>query len=250
MAPRGIGPTVHPRAGGEHGLAVQVVAAYFGSSPARAGNTWSLSWSRTRSSVHPRAGGEHLGIHFCPSAVSGSSPRGRGTLPFPPLPVLLHRFIPARAGNTSCGTGSPSRRSVHPRAGGEHPINPGHTRSSQRFIPARAGNTQRHGGHPARNGGSSPRGRGTLDRRVAGFPLRRFIPARAGNTPAPRSMPRSTTVHPRAGGEHLGTGQGCEPVLGSSPRGRGTPSGDSAPIGFTRFIPARAGNTIPSPPPG
>ena len=82
---------------------------------------------------------------------------------------------------------------------------------------------------PQRSGppGSSPRGRGTRPAPGLGEGAPRFIPARAGNTTTSSATPRTTTVHPRAGGEH-------EARLERRVR-----SG--------RFIPARAGNT---PPPG
>ncbi|AHJ66167.1 Hypothetical protein GbCGDNIH4_7230 [Granulibacter bethesdensis CGDNIH4] len=58
------------------------------------------------------------------------------------VPVLIcARFIPAQAGNTSLHQYVPFRSSVHPRAGGEHPL----------FDPRK----------PVHNG-SSPRRRGTL----------------------------------------------------------------------------------------
>ena len=94
--------------------------------------------------------------------------------------------------------------------------------------------------------GSSPRGRGTLDGGREYDYLVRFIPARAGNTvldPGPR---RPLPVHPRAGGEH-GFGAVQEVGLdGSSPRGRGTPSDQRHRGRRDRFIPARAGNTLPA----
>ena len=72
----------------------------------------------------------------------GSSPRVRGT-PYGPFEVQwLHRFIPARAGNTVAPTIRPSVVSgSSPRVRGtlsqppvDHDVN--------RFIPARAGNTE------------------------------------------------------------------------------------------------------------
>ena len=71
---------------------------------------------------------------------------------------------------------------------------------------------------------------------------RRFIPARAGNIRRSRGKRVTTSVHPRAGGEHILHSVGDSGFVGSSPRGRGTysPSEDEN-YGF-RFIPARAGN--------
>ena len=185
-----------------------------------------------------------------------------------------YRFIPARAGNTfPASRRCASLRTVHPRAGGEHPLAQVVTRVRQagssprgrgtrrhgerlhredhRFIPARAGNTASRAAHSGSNG-SSPRGRGTRDSR-----------SRRGAS--------GMTVHPRAGGEHVRCGSNSRSATtrfiparagntpraravrlrrkchGSSPRGRGTPlSVDGSPrIGIPgdRFIPARAGNT-------
>ena len=73
--------------------------------------------------------------------------------------------------------------------------------------------------------GSSPRGRGTPCRRSASRAFR--------------------TVHPRAGGEHMVADAARMDQLGSSPRGRGTPEAALYQCEAARFIPARAGNTLP-----
>ena len=199
----------------------------------------------THPAVHPRAGG-------------GTLEGGRTGRP-------TNRFIPARAGNTARSTSSQSRRSVHPRAGGEHA-------KSRR---ARAASI-----------GSSPRGRGTRRWRPGPACRGRFIPARAGNTSIGRTRSTPITVHPRAGGEpgsveswscggavhpraggeHLwsltapASEHGSSPrgreharddgrhvdVAGSSPRGRGTLHDVDHRRVAHRFIPARAGNTISS----
>ena len=114
-------PSVHPRAGGEHNVRSGSTTARTGSSPrgrgtpcldrfvdpsdrfipARAGNTGSLSARSFRPSVHPRAGGEHIMSIIATPLGPGSSPRGRGTRTSAPPLTARHRFIPARAGNTS-----------------------------------------------------------------------------------------------------------------------------------------------------
>ena len=172
---------VHPRAGGEHEFPGSGIPRLNGSSPrgrgtrqrslrfraghrfipARAGNTPGALPSRGRGAVHPRAGGEHGNLFRSDAAADGSSPRGRGTHRLDGEDARRERFIPARAGNTPPICAGARARSVHPRAGGEHP-------EAVWLAAARLG--------------SSPRGRGTPDawRRVAdGI---RFIPARAGNT--------------------------------------------------------------------
>ena len=111
------------------------------------------------------------------------------------------RFIPARAGNTPARLPVRVRFPVHPRAGGEH-------ESTARIWDDRAG--------------SSPRGRGTRERRPVHLPDRRFIPARAGNTSTSPISTRARTVHPRAGGEHEPLANVRQFRFGSSPRGRGT----------------------------
>ena len=154
--------------------------------------------------------------------MTGSSPRGRGTRRSHIAGAPQHRFIPARAGNTLSPHARHAPPAVHPRAGGEHlpPSSP-----AAFFI------------------GSSPRGRGTPDATLAQLVPRRFIPARAGNTGCAWSPARPHAVHPRAGGEHSGSGVPGGWGRGSSPRGRGTLV-SLADIGSqTRFIPARAGNT-------
>ena len=223
--PRATAPpcaTVHPRSRGEHAHRMAEPALVAGSSPlargtpllfhchhsflrfipARAGNTGRAWTRRPRSPVHPRSRGEHPWEEGGMQVAAGSSPLARGTrLLEPPVPPS-HRFIPARAGNTSR---SPTRRSsttVHPRSRGEHcrsalmiskpagssPLARGTPRGgprhhrTRRFIPARAGNTCcspaphcRRSVHPRSRGG-------TRDAVIAERYVRRFIPARAGNT--------------------------------------------------------------------
>ena len=70
----------------------------------------------------------------------------------------------------------------------------------------------------------------------------RFIPARAGNAYPAHSARSTSSVHPRAGGERRSRGRPGDRVIGSSPRGRGTPQVVVRAGGPPRFIPARAGN--------
>ena len=190
--------------------------------PARAGNTVTSSPIASANSVHPRAGGEHVAHGTRIRRISGSSPRGRGTPRGGEVVNLKSRFIPARAGNTHWHTPRSACTTVHPRAGGEHP------------VPILA-----HGGEI----GSSPRGRGTPHRGWPAVSANRFIPARAGNTCSGATPPESGAVHPRAGGEHGGPGCARHSSSGSSPRGRGTLVFRPEPHLVHRFIPARAGNT-------
>ena len=214
---------------------------------------------------------------------AGSSPRGRGTRAWGRRPgqsrrfiparrgtlgraargADVFRFIPARAGNTPRRPRPRRPAPVHPRAGGEHvrritfpsqsfgssPRGRG-THPSRGFrcldesVHPRAGGEHFTATHRIRIAdGSSPRGRGTLEPPGAPQERRRFIPARAGNTRPASPSPPSTTVHPRAGGEHAVIAGAAIFKAGSSPRGRGTLAlGLNNPVAF-RFIPARAGNT-------
>ena len=253
--------------------------------PARAGNTRTPPGTSTASSVHPRTCGEHAFRPPGLVARIGSSPHVRGTPVLADLLEPVPRFIPARAGNTSSASSPRTRLSVHPRTCGEHGLNmpsiapatgsSPHVRGTRpdgggrtlaaRFIPARAGNT---GGfapprlpmtvHPRTCGehgtmrlsvavciGSSPHVRGTpyLGGAVDSGP--RFIPARAGNTRKPRFRFALTSVHPRTCGEHFTVTGLTAGTTGSSPHVRGTlVDPRPQPLGF-RFIPARAGNTLP-----
>ena len=155
---------------------------------------------------------------------------------------IVRRFIPAHAGNTQADDRGAHRRTVHPRACGEHGISRSmdadrHGSSprmrgtllyelllsvSSRFIPAHAGNTMQLPPSPVAWSGSSPRMRGTL---VGGMDIpvaTRFIPAHAGNTLTTARPTKSTTVHPRACGEHSSQKDPPIRARGSSPRMRGT----------------------------
>ena len=233
--------------------------------------------------VHPRSRGEHVADPGFRIANPGSSPLARGTPRPQPARRPAHRFIPARAGNTSSLLGMRIRSSVHPRSRGEHcPCRSTRPRSSGssplargtraprplrpddvRFIPARAGNTRSampapmpRAVHPRSRGehlsaaqyalgrvGSSPLARGT--RAPAAVPARdhRFIPARAGNTGAARVLRSRRPVHPRSRGEHGFTHLCYDGQYGSSPLARGTPRPAPHRRRAGRFIPARAGNT-------
>ena len=238
--------------------------------PAWAGNTSFRIWSKRCDAVHPRVGGEHPCKRTAIFWMIGSSPRGRGTPNTATQTLHDIRFIPAWAGNTRSKAAIHAAMTVHPRVGGEHcvlldslrrsggssPRGRGTRRASEtgnrplRFIPAWAGNTSPERPsdplrpvHPRVGGehkfripqnvnvdGSSPRGRGT--------------PTTA---PATRN---NRQVHPRVGGEHPVHLAAGEYYYGSSPRGRGTRDLFLTQTTGERFIPAWAGNTSRSAPPG
>ena len=190
--------------------------------PAWAGNTVAAAVIVSRAAVHPRVGGEHASITIRVAARSGSSPRGRGTHAIKQEIKLFGRFIPAWAGNTRACASKHSLPPVHPRVGGEH------ISTTPRI---------------SCGSGSSPRGRGTRACRRWPPGRLRFIPAWAGNTQTTRAAAVYSAVHPRVGGEHHVQREVNVPVVGSSPRGRGTRTNIYIDISYLRFIPAWAGNT-------
>ena len=175
--------------------------------------------------VHPRSRGEHPGQEGVDGNEGGSSPLARGTPLRQRLPSIWVRFIPARAGNTRGCFSRIFGHAVHPRSRGEH--------------------SGRAGARAVVNG-SSPLARGTRAPRPARRGRGRFIPARAGNTASSRFSLRNPTVHPRSRGEHEAYLDTEGVATGSSPLARGTPDIAIAAVSATRFIPARAGNTMRS----
>ena len=97
-----------------------------------------------------------------------------------------------------------------------------------------------------RSEGSSPRGRGSPRRTRRHSRNVRFIPAWAGQPSRLTSRPSPLGVHPRVGGAAYVHVFHASPVLGSSPRGRGSPASRSAAARGHGFIPAWAGQPSPS----
>ena len=155
-------------------------------------------------------------------ALLGSSPRMRGTRLVALSPEPSHWFIPAYAGNTLSPLRYTAIPLVHPRVCGEHMSD--ELRDNL-------------------NAGSSPRMRGTLRLTVRMSFWRRFIPAYAGNTLHAKYCMGMVPVHPRVCGEHCVRVAFRKPIIGSSPRMRGTLRMCHLPILSSRFIPAYAGNT-------
>ena len=69
--------------------------------PACAGNGCGTARSEISIPVHPRLRGERTRPSFSRSRYSGSSPLARGTVIWGCIKPMLHRFIPACAGNGS-----------------------------------------------------------------------------------------------------------------------------------------------------
>ena len=150
--------------------------------PARAGNIHRKRLHASRQTVHPRTCGEHLQERHSSWPINGSSPHVRGTF-FPFLsPLLLRRFIPARAGNISSPGSLPPPPTVHPRTCGEHLCE--HC-------------------HGVIRDGSSPHVRGTWPIFLIFSEKFRFIPARAGNIDGDGDNGDIIAVHPRTCGEHF-----------------------------------------------
>ena len=150
--------------------------------PACAGNTGGFTWRVYLEGDHPRVCGEHDTRGIRRLHNSGSSPRVRGTRCAPSKPVHLTGIIPACAGNTSPGVGSPLHDRDHPRVCGEH-------------VPwLKSLLTSR---------GSSPRVRGTPWPTWATASPTGIIPACAGNTHDLGANRRCRGDHPRVCGEHV-----------------------------------------------
>ena len=169
--------------------------------PASAGNTLKNRFEASSHSVHPRVCGEHMVAGVLTLDTTGSSPRLRGTPSWYDSDILLLRFIPASAGNTTQRDHQVQGKPVHPRVCGEHWTMPT---------------------SPAPSRGSSPRLRGTHPDHPDHLCKVRFIPASAGNTRPNSLRAASSAVHPRVCGEHAIFSR-CDAVsCGSSPRLRGT----------------------------
>ena len=173
-------------------------------------------------------------------------------------------FIPARAGNTVFKNFSAISNAVHPRACGEHwllllpwPLQRGSSPRVRGTLMAALPACCRKSVHPRACGehkyavhddllraGSSPRVRGTRSDAARRPDRVRFIPARAGNTCWKWVCQNLSMVHPRACGEHMTNSDALPTAVGSSPRVRGTRCREREQPFQTRFIPARAGNTI------
>ena len=166
-------------------------------------------------------GGERPMVENPRSSIAGSSPRGRGTLTPHEREGRVSRIIPAWAGNAGCGVTRRTRRTDHPRVGGERFLN---------LISL------------VSYSGSSPRGRGTRVLGVHEEPVSRIIPAWAGNARAPAWPSRHDPDHPRVGGERGTARRGGGGHRGSSPRGRGTLTATHYTPEVCRIIPAWAGN--------
>ncbi len=171
--------------------------------PAGAGNTMLPSFTPFLISVYPRWRGEHNRPYEDHWHGGGLSPLARGTLSRKRRYLLIPRFIPAGAGNTSnCCNGQRSH-AVYPRWRGEHCLG---------------------GGSAQPRNGLSPLARGTRIESCVNSRRPRFIPAGAGNTVSISRTSSPIAVYPRWRGEHAETASWMLRYCGLSPLARGTPS--------------------------
>ena len=153
--------TVHPCAGREHVTKVSDTSQQYGSplrgqgtlskrrptfvrhrfTPARAGNTLTVSAAITAGTVHPCAGREHASVKSPSCSSTGSPLRGQGTrwgttpaTPTEPVHPCAGREHQLLLGSSRAGSGSPLRGQGTHR---KHQV----AWSLTRFTPARAGNT-------------------------------------------------------------------------------------------------------------
>ncbi|SRY07083.1 Domain of uncharacterised function (DUF2825) [Escherichia coli] len=175
--------------------------------------------------VYPRWRGEHFLGNDVICSSHGLSPLARGTHPEINGDGAFTRFIPAGAGNTSnCCNGQRSH-AVYPRWRGEHCLG---------------------GGSAQPRNGLSPLARGTLVLLASRRAPVRFIPAGAGNTHSLARLNQLSPVYPRWRGEHSEYFADLFTDRGLSPLARGTRGNSFLDAALLRFIPAGAGNTLPS----
>ncbi len=238
--------------------------------PAGAGNSDSAYTGLSRHAVYPRWRGELGETAIFKSPVDGLSPLARGTLREPHHQQPHRRFIPAGAGNSAATNSVWAANAVYPRWRGElapaasvAPVPPGLSplaRGTQRvhqvahvqnrFIPAGAGNSSIL--RPSKSSFAVyPRWRGELESSLQiRNPLGRFIPAGAGNSAGKSTHLALIAVYPRWRGELLVLNEATCERCGLSPLARGTLNMSQKYALPVRFIPAGAGNSPASYPPG
>ncbi len=152
---------------------------------------------------HPRVCGEQETLPFLVATMRGSSPRVRGTADTSGNVQVAVGIIPACAGNSSLSRSRLASSRDHPRVCGEQTF----LIDFLRYIT-----------------GSSPRVRGTDTRCASYYNALGIIPACAGNSAILILNMDRHGDHPRVCGEQNGYVGKEVPILGSSPRVRGTGS--------------------------
>ena len=153
----------------------------------------------------------------------GSPPRGRGKGVYATIIPISKGITPAWAGKRPLQSSGDIRGWDHPRIGGEKATAFGSTVTEM---------------------GSPPRGQGKEVKSLLYFNRVGITPAWAGKRNILFSMMRTSTDHPRTGGEKLRCKAGCGPQKGSPPRGRGKVAGDHYPEYRDRITPAWAGKSF------
>ena len=210
--------------------------------PADAGSTWKRTGLSRCPWDHPRGCGEHILTGLALSKRGGSSPRMRGA-PRTSTPCQAGgRIIPADAGSTSYGSGSPKGKRIIPADAGSTlgqteplPADPDHPRGCGEHSPSTV--------RACLGSGSSPRMRGARRVGCTCCGGNRIIPADAGSTRHHSSSRRKARDHPRGCGEHDLTAFCKSRSKGSSPRMRGAPESYWYYDTSDRIIPADAGST-------
>ena len=192
--------------------------------PARAGKTPCVRFSRAKWGDHPRSRGENMGVQPERAAGLGSPPlaRGKRVLPYRQRPVW--GITPARAGKTRPSSTPRAAATDHPRSRGENP---------SRFARGRT------------RTGSPPLARGKLPARSRDALRDRITPARAGKTCRAASTASTGTDHPRSRGENSKEWRRYHQDRGSPPLARGKHASVPDTANSTRITPARAGKTSP-----
>ena len=178
---------------------------------------------------HPRIRGEHASSSWSIVDSFWIIPAYAGA---PDVPVVAsggQRIIPAYAGSTPRAGSGPGAGSDHPRIRGEH------------FHIVRQSEA---------SGGSSPHTRGAPLHTAVSGATNRIIPAYAGSTPPSGGRALRCPDHPRIRGEHPVCARHQVFRSGSSPHTRGARGMVSSRGWGRRIIPAYAGSTTSSPPPG
>ena len=160
---------------------------------------------------------------------AGSSPLARGLRVGDDIGVGAVGIIPARAGFTKMIIIGTHRIGDHPRSRGVY-------RTTTRRSPT--------------GSGSSPLARGLLVHAGAAPAEEGIIPARAGFTGVQARRGRGPEDHPRSRGVYKHTAHSEDHVVGSSPLARGLHTYYPAYTTSHGIIPARAGFTATTTPPG
>ena len=171
---------------------------------------------------HPRACGANPFSEVNARWSVGSSPRMRGKRTARTVGDVVHRIIPAHAGQTGAACAGPHSAADHPRACGAN--NWQILRITSRL-------------------GSSPRMRGKRHAQIPVLLPVRIIPAHAGQTLTAWIYPSSHADHPRACGANIPRALPLSYRSGSSPRMRGKRLRRIQTAFSTRIIPAHAGQT-------